>query len=63
MCGQRIASTLQHDSPFIESPWRSYSSEVNVIGVYSCLEEGVGHVHLAKYLSLPTISKYIIYAG
>ena len=64
MCGWHIASTLQHDGLFIiESPWCSYGSEVNVVRVYSCLEEGVGHVHLAKYFSLPAIGEYIIYVG
>ena len=62
MCGWGIASTVWHDSPFIESPWHSYSGEVNVIRVYSC-QEGVGHVHLAEYFSLTTISKYVIYTG
>jgi hypothetical protein len=59
MCGQSIASALWHDGPFIESPWHPYGSEVNVIRVYSCLEGGVGHVHLAKYFSLPAIGKYV----
>ena len=63
MCGQCIAFTLWHDGPFIKFPWCSYGGEVNVVGVYSGLEEGVGHVHLAKHFSLPTIGKYIIYAG
>jgi hypothetical protein len=49
--------------PFIESPQCSYSGEVNVIRVYLGLKEGVAHVHVAKYFSLPTISKYIIYVG
>ena len=63
VCGQSIAATLWHNSPFIESPQCSYSSEVNVVRVYSGLEEGVVHIHLAKYFSLSTIGKYIVYVG
>jgi hypothetical protein len=36
---------------------------VDVIRVYLHLEEGVGHVHLAKYLPLPAIGEYVIDAG
>ena len=63
VCCWSITSTLWHDSPFIEAPWCSYSSEVNVVGVYSCLEEGVCHIHLAKNLALPAVSEYIINTG
>ena len=63
MCGWCIAPTLWHYGPFVESPQCSYGCEVNVVGVYSGLEEEVGHVHLAKYFSLPAISEYIIYVG
>ena len=63
VCGWSIASTLWHDSPFIEAPWCSYSGEVDVIRVYSSLEERVGHVHFSEYLSLPTVSEYVIDAG
>jgi len=63
MCGQSITSTLWHNSLFIEAPQHSHSGEVNVIRVYLCLEEGVSHIHLAKYFSLPTVGKYVIYVG
>jgi hypothetical protein len=63
VCGQSIASTLWHDGPFIEAPWCSYGSEVNVVRVYSGLEEGICHVHLAKYFSLPAVGEYVINAG
>ena len=63
VCCQSIESTLWHDSPFIKAPRCSYCSEVNVVGVYSCLEEGVCHIHLAKNLALPAVSEYIINTG
>ena len=63
MCGWCVAPTLWHDGPFIESPQCSYGCEVNVVRVYLCLEEGVGHVHLTEYFSLSAISDYIIYVG
>ena len=63
VCGWSIASILWHDGPFIEAPWCSYSGEVNVIRVYLCLEEGICHVHLAKYFPFSTVSEYVINAG
>jgi hypothetical protein len=63
VCGRSVASTLWHDGPFIESPRCSYGSEVNVVGVYTGLEEGVSHIHLAKYFSFPAVSEYIIDTG
>ena len=63
VCGWSIASTLWHDGPFIEAPWCSYSSEVNVVRVYSRLEEGICHVHLAKYFPFPAVGEYVINAG
>jgi hypothetical protein len=61
--GGGIAATLWHDGPLVEAPRCSHSGEVNIVGVYSHLEEGVGHVHLAEYLSLPAVSKNVIDAG
>ena len=63
VCGRSIASTLRHDSPFIEAPQCSYGGEMNVVRMYSGLEKGICHVHLAKYFSLPAVGKYVIYAG
>ena len=63
VCGRGIAATLWHDSPLVEAPWCPHGSEVYIVGVYSCLEEGIGHVHLAKYLPLPTVCKYVIDTG
>jgi hypothetical protein len=59
MGSRGIAASLWHDGPFVEAPWGSYGSEVNVIRMYSGLEEGVGHVHLAEYFSLPAIGEYV----
>ena len=63
VCGWGITSTLRHDGPFIEASWYLYSGEVNVVRVYSHLEEGICHVHLAKYFPFPAVGKYIINAG
>jgi hypothetical protein len=63
VCRWSVASTLWHDGPFIESPRCSYSGEVNVVRVYTGLEEGIGHIHLAKYFPLPAVGEYIIDAG
>ena len=63
VCGWSIASTLWHDGPFIEAPWCLYSCEVHVIRMYSGLEEGICHVHLAKYFPFPAVGKYVINAG
>ena len=63
MCSWGITATLWHDSPLIEAPWCPYGGEVNVIGVHSGLDEGIGHVHFGEHLSLPAVSKDIIDAG
>ena len=62
VCHQGIAASLWHYSPLIEAPWCSHSSEVNIVRMHLCLE-GVCHVHLGKYFSLPAVSKYIINTG
>lgn len=60
VCSQGVTSTLWHDSPFIESPQCSYSSEVNAVGVYPGLEEGVIHIHLPKDFPFTIVGKDII---
>jgi hypothetical protein len=61
--GRGVASALWHDGPLIESPRCSHSGEVNVVGMDTGLEEGVGHVHLAEDLSLPTVGEYVVNTG
>jgi hypothetical protein len=36
---------------------------MNVVRMDTGLEEGVGHVHLAEDLSLPTVGEYVINTG
>jgi hypothetical protein len=63
VCSWGITSTLWHDGPFIESPRCSYGSEVNVVGVYPGLEEGVSHIHLPENFPFTTVSFAIIDLG
>ena len=63
VCCGGITATLLHDSPHIKSPWCPHSSEVNVIWVHPCLEEGICYVNFSKNLSLPAVSEYVVDAG
>jgi hypothetical protein len=63
MCCRCIAPTLRHDCPFIEAPGCSDGCEVDIVGVDSCLKEGVGHVHLPEDLPFSTVGKDVIDAG
>ena len=60
VCSRGVTSTLWHDGPFIESSRCSYGSEVNVVGVYRGLEEGVSHIHLPEDFPFTTVGKDII---
>lgn len=58
--GGRVTSSLWHDGPLVKTPWSTDGRVVNIVGVDTRLEEGVGHVKLAKDFPFSGVGEYIV---
>ena len=51
MCTGRVAASLRHDRPFVETEGGGDSRVLNMVGMYACLKERVSHVEFPPDLT------------